>query len=174
MENRDKTKVHSRSRSGLLWGITVLCLVMTVVFWFLSRNQSVEYDEVSAVVTSASTTEIVNKKTGSRTPFYEVKVRYEGEEYTLENVHGLAGYTQGSSVKALLSNGKLYANVEGITSTTPISIVYFVFLFGTFGMLMVAATYSSKQSAKKKELRVQQDNKKNTTEEHHEKSDDKE
>lgn len=139
-----------KNKSLILWIITALCLVMTVVFWFLMDGTEVEYEEVSAVVTSASTTEVVNKSTGSRTPFYDVKVRYEGEEYTLENVHGLAGYTQGRSVKALLANGKLYANVEGIKSTTPVAIVYFIFLFGTFGMLMLSAIYSSKQHEKKK------------------------
>lgn len=151
MKNEKSEKTSKKSPLGLiLWLATLACLVLTVVFWNLSRNQNIEYDEVTAVVTSASTTEVVNKNTGSRTPFYDVKVRYEGQEYSLENVHGLAGYSEGRSVKVLLSNGKLYANVEGITSTTPISIVYFVFLFGTFAMLMIAATYSSKQSAKKK------------------------
>ena len=161
-----------KNKSGILWAITAMCLVLTVVFWFLSRNQNVEYDEVQAIVTSAATTEVVNKKTGSRTPFYEVKVQYEGEEYTLENVHGVAEYPKGRSVKALLSNGKLYANVEGITSTTPISIIYFVFLFGTFGMLMVAATYSSKQSAKKKRLKAQQGGNEKVAKESGEKSSD--
>lgn len=133
----------------ILWVATAVCFVLTVVFWFLSRNVEVSYDEVTAVVVSASTTEVVNKNTGNRTPFYSVKVRYEGKEYDLENVHGLAGYTEGRSVKALLANDRLYANEEGIKSTTPVSIAYFVFLFGTFGLLMAAALYSSKQKEKK-------------------------
>ena len=62
----------------------------------------------------------------------------------MQNVHGLSGYYEGKSVKALLANDKLYANVEGIKSTSPIAIVYFAFLFGTFGMLMLSATYMSK------------------------------
>ena len=62
----------------------------------------------------------------------------------MQNVHGLSGYYEGKSVKVLLANDKLYANVEGIKSTSPVAIIYFVLLFGTFGMLMLSATYMSK------------------------------
>lgn len=135
---------------AIMWIITAVCLILTVVFWFLSNKVEVNYEEVTAIVISTSTKQVVNKKTGSRTNFYEVKVMYDGKEYDLENVHGLAGYYEGKSVTALLSNNKLYANVEGIKSTSPVAIVYFVFLFGTFGMLMLSATYTSKMNAKKK------------------------
>jgi len=108
----------------------------------------VKYEEVTATVTNTSTKEVVNKKTNNRTTFYEVKVKYKGQEYVLQNVHGLAGYYKGKSVKALLANNKLYANVEGIKSTSPVAIVYFIFLFGTFGMLMLSATYMSKSKEK--------------------------
>ena len=56
-----------------------------------------------------------------------MKVKYDGKEYELQNVHGFSGYYKGKSVKVLLSNEKLYANVEGIRSTTPVVIVYFIF-----------------------------------------------
>ena len=111
----------------------------------------VHYEEVTAIVTDTYSKAIVNKNTGSRTTFYEVKVKYEGKEYELQNVHGLSGYSKGKSVKALLSNEKLYANVEGIKSTSPVAIVYFIFLFGTFGMLILSSMYTSKMKAKKKE-----------------------
>ena len=45
---------------------------------------------------------------------------------------------------ALLHDGKLYANIEGITSTTPVAMVYFVFLFGSFAMVCVSVTLFSK------------------------------
>ncbi len=128
----------------LMWAITAVCLVLTVVFWFLMNKAEVEYEEVMAIVTDTSSREIINRDTQNRTTFYEVKVEYEGKEYELINVHGLAGYYKGKTVKALLSNDKLYANVEGIKSTSPIAIVYFIFLFGTFGMVMLSATYMSK------------------------------
>ncbi len=139
-----------KNKAAIMWGITVICLVLTIVFWFLMNNAEISYEEVSAIVTATSSKDVVNKKTGSRTTFYEVKVRYDGKEYELKNVHGLSGYSKGKSVKALLSNGKLYANVEGIKSTSPVAIVYFVFLFGTFAMFIVSATCMSKSKTKNK------------------------
>lgn len=133
-----------KSKVAIMWIVTAICLILTVVFWFLMNKTEVKYEEVTAIVISTSTKEVVNKKTQNRTTFYEVKVKYDGKEYELQNVHGLSGYYEGKSVKALLANDKLYANVEGIKSTSPIAIVYFVFLFGTFGMLMLSATYMSK------------------------------
>lgn len=139
-----------KNKTVIMWIITVVCLVLTVVFWFLMNNVEIHYEEVTAIVTDTSSKNVVNKKTGSRTTFYEVKVKYGGKEYELQNVHGLSGYYKGKSVKALLSNGKLYANVEGIKSTTPIAIVYFIFLFGTFAMLIISAIYTTKSKPKKK------------------------
>ena len=133
-----------KNKVALMWIITVVCLILTIVFWFLMNKTEVEYEEVTAIVTSTSVKEVVNKNTGNRTSFYEVKVEYNGKEYDLHNVHGLAGYYEGKSVTALLSNDKLYANVEGIKSTSPVATIYFVFLFGTFGMVMLSSTYMSK------------------------------
>ena len=138
-----------KNKVTLMWSITLICLILTIVFWFLMNKAEIKYEEVKATVTSTSTKEVVNKKTNNRTTFYEVKVEYNGKEYELQNVHGLSGYYKGKSVTALLSNNKLYANVEGIRSTSPIAIVYFAFLFGTFGMLMLSAIYMSKVKAKK-------------------------
>lgn len=135
----------------IMWIITVICLILTIVFWFLMNKSEVKYEEVTATVISTSSKEVVNKKTKNRTTFYEVKVNCGGKEYELQNVHGLSGYYEGKSVKALLSNGKLYANEEGIKSTSPIAIVYFVFLFGTFGMIMLSSMYMSKMKANKQE-----------------------
>lgn len=140
-----------KKKTIMMWFITVICLILTIVFWFLMNNSKVDYKEVTVIVTDTSSRTVVNKKTGSRTTFYEVKVRYEGEDYKLQNVHGLSGYYKGKSVKALLSNKKLYANVEGIKSTSPIAIIYFIFLFGTFAMLMITTTYMSKSKSKKQE-----------------------
>ena len=140
-----------KNKTAIMWIITTVCLAMTIVFWFLMNNAEIHYEEVTAIVTNTASKNVVNKKTGSRTTFYEVKVKYEGEEYELINVHSLSGYYKGKSVKALLSNGKLYANVEGIKSTSPIAIIYFTFLFGTFAMLIVSSIYMSKSKPNKKE-----------------------
>lgn len=139
-----------KKKIAFMWIITVICLILTIVFWFLMNKTEVKYEEVTATVTSTYSKEVVNRKTKNRTTFYEVKVEYNGKEYELQNVHGLSGYYKGKSVTALLSNNKLYANVEGIKSTSPVAITYFVFLFGTFGMLILSATYMSKVKVRKK------------------------
>lgn len=138
-----------KNRVALMWAATGVSLILTVIFWFLMNNQLVEYEEVSVVVTDTSSRDVVNKNTQNRTTFYEVKVEYEGKEYELQNVHSLVGYSKGRSVKALSANGKLYANEEGIKSTSWVAIIYFVFLFATFGMVMWSATYMSKVKAQK-------------------------
>lgn len=138
-----------KNKIALMWGITGLCFCLTVVFWFLMNKTEVKYETVTVVVTHTSSREVVNKNTHHRTTFYEVKVEYEGKEYELQNVHGLSGFYEGAKVKALLSNKKLYANEEGIKSTSPFAIIYFIFLFGTFGMLMASATYMTKVKNKK-------------------------
>ena len=57
----------------------------------------------------------------------------------------------GREVTALLHDGKLYANIEGITSTTPVAMVYFGFLFGSFAMLVISVTFISKARAEGKQ-----------------------
>ncbi len=133
-----------KNKAAFMWTITAICLILTIVFWFLMNKKEVKYEEVSATVINTSSKEIINKNTKNKTTFYEVKVEYKGKEYALQNVHGLAGYYKGKNVKALLSNDILYANIEGIKSSSPIAIIYFIFLFGTFGMFFASATYMSK------------------------------
>ncbi len=134
----------------ILWIVFAVCLVLTVVLWFFMNGAEPEYEEVKAVVTSAKTEEIVNKKTGSRTKFYKVEVRYDGKVYDLENAHDTYTYPEGKTVTAYKYNDRLFANTEGVQTSTPVATIYFIFLFGSFIMLMVAATYTSKVSQEKK------------------------
>jgi len=135
--------------SIILWVIFVICVVAAVALWFAMNNSNPDYEEVKATVVSAETKQVVNKKTGSRTNFYEVKVRYDGEVYDLGNVHNTYMYQEGSTVKAYLSNGKLYANTEGVKTATPVATAYYVFLIGSFVMLMAASIYTSKLAQNK-------------------------
>lgn len=134
---------------SVLWLLTVLCLVATVFLWFAMDRSNPEYEEVKATVVSAGSRSLVNKTTGNRTTFYEVMVEYEGKEQELHNVHGLAGYPEGGTVKAYLSDGKLYANVEGVKTSTPVAAAYFTFLFGTFGMFGYTLYRMSGQQSRK-------------------------
>ena len=122
--------------------ITVLCIVAAVFLRFAMEDTNPEYTEVKATVVSSDN--IVRKVLGKRQTQYEVVVEYEGQEYKLKNTHSSAPYIPGKEVTALLHDGKLYANIEGITSTTPVAMVYFVFLFGSFAMVCVSVTLISK------------------------------
>ena len=135
-----------KNKVMILWIVFAICLVLTVLLWFLMNGAKPEYEEVKAIVTSAKTEEIVNKKTGSRTKFYKVEVKYDGKTYDLENVHDTYTYPEGKTVTAYKYNDRLFANTEGVQTSTPIATIYFIFLFGSFIMLMVAATYTSKAS----------------------------
>ena len=59
-------------------------------------------------------------------------------------------YPEGKTVTAYLANDKLYANEEGVKTATPVAIVYFVCLFGSFGLLMAAAMVTSKNAQNKR------------------------
>ncbi len=130
-----------------VWIVFVLCLIGTVVLWFKTNAQEVEYEEVEVTVVSAVTKQVETDV--STYDFYEITVNYQGEEVALENAHNAYSYTPGKKVKAYLYNGRFFANVEGVTSSTTLSTVYFVFLFASFGMLFIAPIYTSKVFQKK-------------------------
>ena len=130
----------------------IVSLVLTIVFRIRMDNQDLEYEEVQVRVVSTDT-ERVRVKTGyssSTTTRYIVTVRYDGKTYDLENVHSLSGYSEGKTVKAYLSNGKLYANVEGVNTSTPVAYAYFGFLIASF-ILFMAFSCSIPYLFKKKE-----------------------
>lgn len=136
-------------KKPLFWGIaTLLCLVATVGLRFAMERQTVNYVEVSVVVKNSETR--YSKVGKSRISTKVVTVEYMGKTRKLENVHSSAAYIRGQTVKAYLSNNKLYANVEGITSTTPLAKLYFVFLFSCFGLGIIwLSLWQSARNAKK-------------------------
>ncbi|MDE7207753.1 MAG: penicillin-binding protein [Lachnospiraceae bacterium] len=140
-----------KKKSIISWCIFVVCLVATVVLWFMVDAQEIEYEEVEARVVSAVTKQLKNRTNGTTYDFYEVMVDYNGETVELENVYNTYQYPEGKVVTAYLANnGRLFANIEGVSSTTPLATVYFVFLFGSFIMLFVAAIYSGKAAQEKR------------------------
>lgn len=139
-----------KRNSKLLWLAFFVCLITTILLWFCMNNSNPEYEEVTAVVLSSEKVEYVNRKTNTRTYKYEVKVRYDGKEYDLHNAHNAYSYVEGRSVKAYKANNKLYANIEGVKTSTPIATTYYVFLFGSFGLLILAPSYGAKVRQEKK------------------------
>lgn len=131
----NKTKV-------ILMGVGfVVCLVLTIVCRIRMDNQALEYEEVQVLVisTDTKTTKIRMSYSSSSTTQYVVKVSYEGKTYNLENVHSLTGYSKGRTVKAYLSHGRLYANIEGVNTSTPVAYAYFGFLIASFILFFVFA-----------------------------------
>ena len=116
--------------------ITILCIVATVFLRILMDNTDVDYTEVQAEVVSVSTKETSVRVNYSRHNMteYEVIVNYMGENYKLQNVYGTYLYSEGKTTTAYLSNGKLYANVEGVQTSTYAAYAYFAALFISFGM----------------------------------------
>ncbi len=139
-----------KKKAILLWCAFVVCLISTVVMWFVVDAQEIEYEEVKVRVISAVTREYRNYSTGSYYDFHEVTVEYNGETYELENAYNTYQYPQGATVKAYLANnGRLFANIEGVSTSTPLATVYFVCVFGSLGLLVVAAIYSTKVKQEK-------------------------
>ncbi len=68
---------------------------------------------------------------------YDIVVSYQGQNYDLKNAHDSYSYRKGATVTAYLSNGKMYANVEGVQTSTPVATAYFVALIGSFVMFFI-------------------------------------
>lgn len=115
--------------------VLLLCIAATVGLRIATDRASTDYEEVKVTVVSSETKQ--KKVRRSRQTVYEVIVRYEGQNYELKNVHGAYSYQPGRDVTVLLSGGDMYANIEGVKTSTPLSTAYFVFLFASFGMVFV-------------------------------------
>lgn len=121
--------------------VLLLCIVTTVGLRIATDRASTSYEEVEVTVVSSETRQ--KSVRGSRQLVYEVVVLHEGQEYDLKNAHGTYAYRPGQDVTVFLSGGKLYANIEGVKTSTPLAMAYFVFLFASFGMVFVTTTFVS-------------------------------
>lgn len=119
--------------------ITIICIVATVLLRGPMENTDVEYTEVKVQVVSSEKKETTIKVGNSSSDIttYDIVVSYMGENYDLKNAHDSYSYRQGSTVTAYLSNGKMYANVEGVQNSTPAATAYFAALIGSFVMFFV-------------------------------------
>lgn len=134
---------RSMKRKAIISTIVLLiCIIATVALRFAVDRVNADYREVKATVVSSETKQV--KVLGSRQTVYEVIVRYEGQRYDLKNTHGTAAYQPGREVTVYLSNGELYANIEGVKTATPLAKVYFGSLFASFAMVVVTVTLISK------------------------------
>lgn len=132
--------------------LTVVFIIATVFFRKQMDSADLDYTEVKVQVVSSETknTKVKTKYSSSTMTTYEVVVRYEGKEYDLKNAHNSYSYRKGATVTAYFSGGKMYANIEGIRTTSPMGIAYFVGLFGSFGLFFAALMLLAKDSDRKK------------------------
>ena len=119
--------------------LTIIFIVGTVYFRIEMDNAELDYTEVQAMVVSSETvTKTVRSRYSTSTiKEYEIVVRYEGKDYDLINAHDSYSYREGSIVKVLMANNKMYANEEGIRTTSYVGTAYFVGLIGSFILFMV-------------------------------------
>lgn len=137
-----------KKKAMLMWILFVVCVIGTVGLRYLSDREDVEYEEVTATVISAEEHVLENRKTNSSYTSYDITVEYEGEEYALKNAHNVYEYRSGREITAYLSRGNLYANIEGVESSTPLFYAYFAFLVASVVMLGVAINESVKAKRK--------------------------
>ena len=119
--------------------LTIIFIVATVYFRIEMDNADLEYTEVKALVVSSETIKKTVKSGYSTSTIteYEIVVRYEGKDYDLINAHNSYSYKEGSTVTVLMSNNKMYANEEGIRTSSYVGTAYFVGLIGSFILFMV-------------------------------------
>lgn len=149
MVKRYLSDMNMKKMVNLLWCAFVVCLIATVIMWFVVDAQKIEYEEVEVTVLSAVKKQDSNNSIG----VYKVMVEYNDETYELENAHNTHQYPQGRTVKAYLTNnGRLFANIEGVSSTTLLAAIYYMCLFTCFGLLFVSVIFLGKAKQEKMEL----------------------
>ena len=142
-----------QKKAKMIWRLFAICLIVMIVSRIAMEVQELDYEEVQVRVVSAVTKKVTNRRTYNTYNVYEVRVAYKGKVQELRNAHNTYQYTPGRNVKAYLSNGRLFANIEGVATSTPIAKIYFVCLFGSFGLLIAGLLYSGKAKQEKTELK---------------------
>ncbi len=139
--------------------ITVIFIVATVLLRGPMDNADVEYQEVKVTVISSETKETTIKvgNSSSEMTTYDIVVNYNGKDYDLKNAHDSYSYREGSTVTAYLSNGKMYANVEGVQTSTPAATAYFVALIGSFVLFFIfICTWANEAQRRRRQRRGNQ------------------
>ena len=146
MENFESKDFYIRNKNifkklSIISGVLlVVFFVMAVAFYVLSDNQHLSYKVVQVNVISVHSANPLSKTDRDR-----VVVEYNGNNYEVENLRTnetLKYHTYLSTknpANAYFSKGKIYANIEGIRTTTVIGTIYFVFLFGTLILIFTTA-----------------------------------
>ena len=137
IDNKKKFKKFSIVSAILL----AVFFLMTVVFYVLSHNQLLSYKVVQVNVISVDIENPLNKIDKDK-----VVVEYNGKNYEVENLmtnETLKYHTYLSSQKpadAYFANGRIFANIDGIRSTSMIGIMQKFLIFFIQSFLYFTAT----------------------------------
>ena len=101
----------------------VVGLIPTIALNIAVGNAEVEYDTVQTRVVSSESSMGGTRR--AKQTNYDVVVSYEGKEYKLRNAHTVS-YIPGRTLEAYMSDGEIYADIQGIRTSTPLSTVYFI------------------------------------------------
>lgn len=136
MENTKKKKKLIFMIGSII--LFIVCLVTTVYLNIQTGGQNIDESKIQKVkCTVTNVEEYAVRVNGTRITNYKCYATYNGKEYEVHNVIEKYKFVEGRTADVLLYKGKLYANMEGITSSTGLATVYFVFLFGTVGVFVL-------------------------------------
>lgn len=113
--------------------VCILLLAGCVITSRFNARETVSYKKVDVMVNEYQSETRLLKPAGPA----EVTVLYDGEEYGLENVLTGTIFYKGQNIQTYLADGVMYANEEGIRSTSTTGKIYFVFLCTLFGAIFV-------------------------------------
>ncbi|MBE6159872.1 MAG: hypothetical protein E7157_02370 [Lactobacillales bacterium] len=133
-------KLNHRKRIFIITLILcVFSLLSTIVLYMIINNTKVNYKKIECIVSNVTIKRNYGKTNRGNRYDYIVTVLYNNKKYKLNNVYdsNINKYDEGVLVKAYLSKDQLYANEEGVKTSSSISNLYFVFLFVTIGMFIV-------------------------------------
>lgn len=112
-----------KQKHTLIFGILLLIGIATSVFlWFQVNNQSYTLNRVNVQVVSVKEERPLGLKGGVE---YIVTVRHEGKEKKLNNVSSAYQYIIGGMTEVFESNGALYADEDGVKTSSNIALYYF-------------------------------------------------
>ena len=134
-------------------GLMVVCIIAAVFLRKAANNTELDYEKVKVRVVSSEKREKSIRVDGRRSTIteYDVVVNYMGKDYDLKNAHNTYSYREGSQVEVYFSNGKMYADEDGVRNGTLAGKAYLVAVGGAFAMFIASMLLLSKVENKKKD-----------------------
>ena len=130
-----KLKILNR----VIYALAILSFIGCIaVRIYAETGVKYSYEEVTVIVTDCREISY-----DGRTTTTEVRVYYKNREYDLINVKGWAPYVVGYTTQAYFSEGKMYANIDGIKSTSIWGKRYFWLLGSTMVLGFAGAVLTS-------------------------------